>query len=467
MRSSTLPQTFVQTIQQTLRALRTPEKLAQSPLLHSPLILHGPDAAQQTAVHSLQTVCERLRRELQHQHPLAADLLYGRFWEGLTAERMVQLDRPEPQSISRFYQQQEQALTLFAQLWETMERAAGQAQQQNRLLQRLPTATYTNLVGVKSVIDQIVDALLCQTGPAIVAIKGIGGIGKTAAADCAVRATLTHTQAWEDLIWISAKQAFLTQSGISHYRTLPPTQIRLEQIFDDLGEQLDVAEVKQLPLAQKVHQLAARLRHGPHLVVIDNLESVVDFETLVPWLAQLSGPTKFLLTSRQSVPALARVVTIDLDELDQGASLALIHQTAAAKQVADCDGEAVYTLVGGNPLAQILVVSQMRRLPPSVVLAALRTGVAEDLYTYIYHQSWSVLSPAARELLFAIQRAGDLAEWRWLALVYGQRDHLGETLNELIDFSLVYCQGDNHGDRRYGIHRLTSTFLRTEILGWK
>jgi hypothetical protein len=282
-----------------------------------------------------------------------------------------------------------------------------------------------------------------------------------------VRATLTHTQAWEDLIWISAKQAFLTQSGISHYRTLPPTQIRLEQIFDDLGEQLDVAEVKQLPLAQKVHQLAARLRHGPHLVVIDNLESVVDFETLVPWLAQLSGPTKFLLTSRQSVPALARVVTIDLDELDQGASLALIHQTAAAKQVADCDGEAVYTLVGGNPLAQILVVSQMRRLPPSVVLAALRTGVAEDLYTYIYHQSWSVLSPAARELLFAIQRAGDLAEWRWLALVYGQRDHLGETLNELIDFSLVYCQGDNHGDRRYGIHRLTSTFLRTEILGWK
>lgn len=468
MRSSTPPSALVQAIHQTLRALRTPEKLAHSALLDSPLIKQVQAERSVTALQALHDLCDQMHNELQHQHPSAADLLYGRFWEGITAERMVQLDRPEPQSISRFYQQQEQALLLFSQVWEAMEERLHLDQRAHRLLSRLPTATYTTLFGIDAIVTQIVAQLVSVTGPAIVAVKGIGGIGKTATADCAVRTAIHQGRLWADLIWVSARQTFLTESGINPYRPGLATQIRLEQIFDDLAEQLLLTEVRQVPLAQKVVQLASRLRQQSYLVVIDNLESVADFQMLVPWLAQLSGLTKFLLTSRQSVPSLAHVVTVDLDELDKIASLALVQHTAALKQVADCDGAAVYDLVGGNPLALILVVSQMRRLPPAQVLAALRSGAAADLYKYIYQQSWAVISHEARELLFTLQRAGDIAEWSWLALVYGTKiAQLTMALNELSDLSLVYCQGGDHGERRYSIHRLTSTFLRTEILGWK
>jgi hypothetical protein len=162
------------------------------------------------------------------------------------------------------------------------------------------------------------------------------------------------------------------------------------------------------------------------------------------------------------------VATVDIDELDKATAIELIAYTAANKKVMDCDEEAVYDLVGGNPLAIILVVSLMRHLPPAKIFKTIRSGETADLYTFIYQQSWQAISHSARALLFTIQRAGDVAEWSWLELTDDdQHIPLEETISELIDFSLVYSQSGENGDRRYSIHRLTSTFLRTEILGWK
>ncbi len=469
MTTSNSNQKLAQQLHQALRALRSPAKLARSPLLQSALLAQQQRAnPTMTPVQLLCSILNDLHTALHHQLPLGADLLHGRFWEGVTAERMVQLDRPEPQSISRFYQQQEQAIQWLAQLWEEAERVALHVQQINQLVQRLPAATYSSLFGVEAVVQQVVAHLCDPVGPSIVTIKGIGGIGKTTAADCAIRAVLQQPHNFTDVVWISAKQEFLTPSGITRAHNGPATEIRLAQIFDDLGEKLLLPAVKELSLTEKVERLAGPLRHAPHLVVIDNLETVADFQSLVPWLAQLCAPTKFLLTSRETVPALAHVATIDLDEVDKAAAIALADYTATSKRVVDCDGEAVYNLVGGNPLAIILVVSQMRRLPPALVLETIRSGAAEELYTYIYHQSWLLISQPAKALLFTIQRAGDVAEWSWLELVHdGNSAALQATIVELMDFSLLYCQAGNAGERRYAIHRLTSTFLRTEILGWK
>jgi len=456
-------------LHQTLRALHSPTKLAASPLLQSPILVQQqklhPTA---TPVQLLSDLLLQLHDELHQRRPQSADLLHGRFWEGVTAERMVQLDRPEPQSISRFYQQQEQAIQWLVQLWEEAERVAAHAERATQLVRRLPSATYTHFFGVDSVRTQIVPQLADPAGPAIITIKGIGGIGKTAAADYAVRTLLQQAHPFDEVVWISAKQEFLTPSGITSLHRGRGTQLRLEQIFDEIGEKLALPDVKQLPLARKVDLLAEPLRDRPHLIVIDNLETVEEFQALVPWLSHLSEPTKFLLTSRETIPALGRVVTVDLDELDREAAIALAHHTAAQKQITDCDGDAVYTLVGGNPLAIILVVSLMYRLPPAQVFAAIRSGATEDLYTYIYYQSWSLISRPAKEFLFTLQRAGDSAEWRWLEMVYTERANtLHETIAELLAFSLLYCQPGLSGERRYTIHRLTSTFLRTEILGWK
>lgn len=469
MTASTVTPPLAQQLHQALRVLRSPTKLAHSALLESSLVTQRQKTDPTiTAPQALRTLLDEYLHKLHEQDAKAADLLRGRFWEGITVDQMMQRDRPEAQSQSRFYQQQEQAISLLAQLWEEQANRVLIIQQNDALLSHLPAATYSDLVGVEPIVRRIVHHLTDPLAPAIVTIKGIGGIGKTATADCVVRRLVRQPHNFGELVWISAKQEFLTPSGITAYRNGSGTQIRLEQLFDDLGEKVGVPEVKQLSLAQKVEQIAKPLRHTPHLVIIDNLETVVDFQGVVSWLGELSAPSRFLLTSREIVPSLARVITVELDELDRTAAVALAAHTAQIKEVVDCDEEAIYELVGGNPLAIILVVSLMHQLPPTQVLSAIRSGEATDLYTYIYRQSWEVITQSAKELLFTIQRAGDAAEWGWLELVSGwSTATLYAAIAELTDFSLLYCQGGSNGERCYTIHRLTSTFLRTEILGWK
>ncbi|MCB0111727.1 MAG: hypothetical protein KDE53_37645, partial [Caldilineaceae bacterium] len=171
---------------------------------------------------------------------------------------------------------------------------------------------------------------------------------------------------------------------------------------------------------------------------------------------------------RNTVPSLEHVITIDIDELDATASKALAEHTAKIKGVPDCDGAAIYQHVGGNPLAIILVVSLMHYLPAESVLTGIRSGEITDLYNFIYHQSWQAISHSAKELLFTIERAGGSAKWSWLEWMnHDQRIPLQAAIRELTDFSLVYSQRKSDSERLYSIHRLTSTFLRTQILGWK
>ncbi len=47
---------------------------------------------------------------------LAADLLRGRYWEGLTQEQMIEAARPKQQSLRNFSHQQEKAIDDFVQL---------------------------------------------------------------------------------------------------------------------------------------------------------------------------------------------------------------------------------------------------------------------------------------------------------------------------------------------------------------
>ncbi len=333
-----------------------------------------------------------------------------------------------------------------------------------RLLRRLPVPTYSRLFGIESQVDKLLRFLRDQQEHYIISIQGIGGIGKTAVADHTARRFIPQADTLADLIWISAKQEYLTESGIVQGKS----QANLEGLFDGLGQKLGLTTVLRLPLSQKVESLAPLLRAEPYLVIIDNLETVQDFERLVPWLEELAAPTKFLLTSREDIPSLTTVTRVRLKELDKDASLALIHHAAQEKQVDDLDVQSIYNLVGGNPLAIILIVSQMRYLPPATVLESVRLGTADEIYRYVYWKSWSALTNEAREILFTIQRAGDQADWHWLTTMIGQSPRgLHEGLQRLIDLSLVQLQRSPDGERHYTIHRLTSTFLRIEVLGWK
>jgi hypothetical protein len=90
-----------------------------------------------------------------------------------------------------------------------------------------------------------------------------------------------------------------------------------------------------------------------------------------------------------------------------------------------------------------------------------------ELYTYIYWQSWQALSDIARQALLALPVASPRGSTLdHLAVVSGlELTELGQALEELTGFSLVEVGGDLE-HRRYSIHRLTETFLLTEITQW-
>lgn len=403
-----------------------------------------------------------LLARLAEEKPLDADLLRGRFWERCTVGEMGQVGRPVVQSERQFYNQQREAIEQFTQLLCQQDRHCRQQQAEQCLSRRLPMPSYDQLYGVDGYVDQLLGWLRQRHHYSIVVIKGIGGIGKTCLADYSVRRWLTEVDDLHDLVWISAKQEYLSAAGI----TGAASRISLEDLFDQLSLKLDISQALRLPLAQRIDLLAAELRRAPYLVVIDNLETIEDGRLLAPWLERLARPTQFLLTSRERLPSLTNVRCLELSELDREASLALISRTAETRGVNDVDPERVYALVGGNPLAILLTVSQMHYLPPEVVLSTLTTGRAE-LYTYIYWNAWSMLNAHAREILLAIQRAGDQADWTWLKMVLDLSPQaLQQALHQLIDLSLVQPQQHSQGGRIFAIHRLTSTFLRAEVLGW-
>jgi hypothetical protein len=457
----------VDTIHQLLRHLKHPTYLDESNWAASCLVarmLHNqPHLSRQQAVAEVLT--EALVY-LTQEAPLLADLLRGRFWEELTVAKMCAVGRPEHQSESRFYVQQRQALARFTALLCREEARCIQRRRSTHLLRRLPFPSYRHIFGFDAYIHQVRQYILSQRQYPILSIKGIGGSGKTTLADAVVRSVIREETTLRDVVWISAKQEYLTDYGKLQHSG--QTYIWMEQLFDGLGYKLGMHEVVRLPLEEKIEKLAELLRADRYLIVFDNLESVEDFQQLMPWLLKLASPTQFLLTARETIPSANTFALVEIGELDYKASAALIESIAVEKEVRDFDPNAIYDLVGGNPLALILTVSQMQFLPSRQVLEGIRAGSIDELYTFIYWKSWSLLATEAKEILFTIQRAGDQVDWDWLMTTTEYAlSQLYKALQQLLDLSLLMIQQDSDGRHLYSIHRLTSTFLRTEVLGWK
>lgn len=459
--------TNVETVHQLLRNLRQSAYLENSVWGTSTLVLRKlHDQPQLSRSQAIEAVLTDVLARFAQEAPVLADLLRGRFWEELAVEEMRNSGRPETQSTGRFYQQQRRAIERFAILLQEEEVQCAQSQTNLRLLQRLPIASYRRLFGFEGYIEQLHRYLVERQRYPIVSIKGIGGIGKTALADSAVRSLINIDTTLHDVVWISAKQEYISERSL--LQGTGQTGLRLEQVFDELGYKLGISEVLRLPLDQKIEKLAGLLRSAPYLVILDNLESLEDYQQVMPWLLRLASPTQFLLTARNTIPALNTITQLEVNELNYDASSSLMNFIIREKGGCDFDPEAIFSLVGGNPLALILTVSQMQFMPPKQVLAGLQTGSIDELYKFIFWQAWSILTQDAKAMLFAIQRTGDIADWDWLS---GSMNYslprMYQALQQLLDLSLVQTQQDAARRYLYSIHRLTSTFLRTEVLGWK
>jgi len=400
---------------------------------------------------------------LAQQEETEATVLRYRFEEGQITRLVANRVSASTDQVNRW---QRSAITNLTQILISQEMALRQ-QRRAYLEAALPASPYSRLFGFQSLQKEVTDQLLRADGAWVVAIVGIGGIGKTCLADSAIRDTI-DSLVFDKLLWsrVSARR----MSGT----VLDPEQ-SFERLLNNLAQQLwpDRPMASSVEIRQRLRQ---QLKARPHLVVIDNLESEEMTMLILEQVRELSDPSKFLITSRArpTVSMPAYFISVEELALADAAQLLRFHAEAIGlSELANAKDdviESIYDLTGGNPLALKLVTSLSSVLPLSKVLLDLaesQPGPIENLYRFIYWESWRMLSQQAQALLQAMPLVADSGALPEQMISISALDELvfWPAVTELITRSLLEVRGTVH-ERRYGVHRLTESFLRTEIIHW-
>lgn len=408
-------------------------------------------------------VLQEILQELERQDPRGAEVIRQRFREKKTLYQVANDLDVSDYTVSRV---QRAAIEAAAEILARCEQEARRSRAHS-IEAFLPPPTYTCLFGVEEAQDALLTRLLPQSDPGVVTIVGIGGIGKTALADALTRRLIRDLH-YDDVLWLRVRP----KAGNGRSLSGPLTY---EALIDELADRL-LAGDGVGSVEQRLARVREILKTRPHLVVVDNLEAEEDLNYLLARLVDLAGPGKFLLTSRFQPPEEATVYAFPLRELSPGDARKVMQHHAretgseALSGAAGEDLDEIFEVTGGNPLALKLVAGLLDVVALPQLLQDLtrsRPGPIEELYRHIYWQSWQTLDEACRRLLKAMPLVGDTgATADYLQALSGlDPDDLWQAIYELRRRSLLEVRGSLH-EKRYGIHRLTDSFLRTEIVHW-
>ncbi len=279
---------------------------------------------------------------------------------------------------------------------------------------------------------------------------------------------------FDDLAWVSARQQQFGLSGEiqeTGYPVLTPGEL-----IATLDQQLSGILSPPRPTEEILSGLKVRLATGPHLLILDNLETTEDYQDLFPLLHDLSQFAWVLVTSRVGVYDQPDVHITDLTELPPPDAQALVRDEAFRRglsELAEAPSETmaqIHGIAGGNPLALKLIIGQVQVRSLSTVLddfSEARGWRVEALYEFIYRRAWDLLDDVSRRVLLAMPLvAAPGAKLEHLAGATGLAgDDLYDALDLLVRLSLVTV-GGSLDERRYQIHRLTETFLHKQVTKW-
>mgnify|MGYP000101547700 CR=1 FL=1 len=461
-----MPSEFAKQIHQALKSWHAPHvEAGLDTLLLARQVRAAKDSASPRLV-SNQVLITGLD-DLKQIDPAAFELLQRRFLNKETAREIAYRFNMSEDVI---YQQQRAAIAGLARLIWRQEMALRKRQAQ-RLVRRLEPPTYMRLFGVVEILANMRGRLETAAPPWIFSLEGMGGVGKTALADLLAR-DLAEGVHFQEIAWISVRQRLFRMSGA--VETTPTLSIlSLPELVELLIDQFDLNHLKRQPDAEKLLGVKTFLKTQPCLVIVDNLESLADYRTLVAQLRDLSNPSKFLITTRYSVRGESGVYILPLEGLSYSDTLQLIRYEAETQGLPELASapenvlEPIYALTRGNPLATKLVIGQVHTFALSTVLERLRAVAdqpASALLDFLYAGAWSILDQKQRQVLQAMLLTPDGGgHIEQISAASGLE--MGETascLHRLATLSLVNVIGGLN-ERRYMLHQLTRTFVAQHL----
>lgn len=410
-------------------------------------------------------VLDRGLKLLAGTSPEADDLLRWRFEHRQEAREIA--NRLNLAEATIFFRQR-QAIKQLTELLNRLESDLHSGWK-DKMLSRLDLPSYEDLVGIEEARAALKTILLDNSANFIAAIDGLGGIGKTSLADRVVRDIIAQGSGFDEIGWVTAKQTHLSSLGRLQVESGRPA-LTFPMLLDKLAEQFTLIDISLTSQLERHRFVQRQLRERTCLIVIDNLETVADYDTLLPELRQWLNPTKFLLTSRRRMLDRSDIFSISLRELPPAAAFELIRMEARRVGYHELQGastselQRIYDAVGGNPLALKLVTGQLRFYSLHEVLDRFNSSKKDNptgLLDYVYREAWESLSDYGREILLVLMEAGETGFTlkHTASLVDMTETNLHRNLEELILLSLV-DMGGSLLEKRYRLHRLTEVFLR-------
>lgn len=404
-----------------------------------------------------------LIKELEKHDQMGARILTMRFVDNDIIQKVANKLYLSTDQVKR---QQRAAIDFLTHLLLASEAAARNLRAQTLEAHLIPS-TYSSLFGVEALAQTLYNGLISPDSPYVLAIVGMGGIGKTSLADMVVRQVI-HAFKYEQIVWLRINSPNRIESDAP--------SVTLEHLITQLAQQI----CPHVPSGTSSETLRVHVRQTlkaiPYLIVVDNLELEADAAFLVPLLNDLANPSKFLLTTRTQAPVQVGVFNLLLNELPAAEAAKLVRHHARSINLNDLAEatldqiQPIYNVVGGNPLALKLVVSlsAVHALPDVLKdLVSVRSDQIENLYRHIYWHAWNTLSQESRQLLEVMPLASGvgIVPEQMLAISGLSQKQVWPAINELVNRSLLEVGGSTW-ERRYSLHRLTETFLRTEIIHW-
>lgn len=376
-------------------------------------------------------------------------------------------------SEATIFRWQDEAIKHLAVVLAQMETEANQDRAEQMEARLLPPS-YSRLFGVDKHLTALLDLVMRDASKRIIAITGIGGIGKTSLADHLLR-TMIRQRPNGDIAWVSAQQQRFDFAGkIRHLKTPVLSE---EGLIESLTTQLLPAAPRFADMDVAIAALRNHMAERATVLVVDNLETAQDTESILPVLHQLASVAKIVLATRYNLFGDPAIIHYAVPQLSQADALVMLRTEARESnlwllnEASDDELLPIYETVGGNPLALRLIIGQTHMHALDMTLAnlvAARGLPAETLYTYIYRAAWDRLSETARRAWLAMVlftgRGGTLQHIaQYCDLEPGP---LSNALAELVMLNLI----DSHGElanRRYSIHALTRSFLTEQVLKWQ
>lgn len=356
-------------------------------------------------------------------------------------------------SIDQLNRNQREAISALTGLLLEKE-VATRRETKSLLAECLLPSNYSQLVGREKLIARCFKILQSKSSPWLIALTGIGGTGKTAVADAAVRQTIKGSE-FTDVLWIRFERE---------------TTMNWETLLGKLATKVLPTDTPSATFEQEIRR---KLKSSSHLLVLDNVGDEIENLDWLQHLLQFCDPSKVLITSRWKPADLAEIYQIKVPELDQASAQKLLllqlgelgleeHISTVATSF-----DQIFARTGGSPLALKLVAGLLHIWPLDLILRSISetpTGRTQKMFAQIYQDAWNSLEPGGRAVLQSMQLVGPEGASldRLAEITHFRQTNLANHLGELTKRSLLEFRG-GPGNPRYRIQRLTCSFLSAGV----